>query len=424
VTRTARATQPLPQTPVRIVRTGTPDVPAVAKLRPLTLRQILTDMAEQLANALEERKLSKGGVREFTNDTKLGELLGADFGLLGRYCAEELERRLAEQGEGKFSVVDRRRRQTALKEQNFKLADVGSGDALRELSQKAGGLPIIALGTLRNRAGRNVNVLCKLVQTESDETAGYAGGAAVLNESEWAMLGRSVTLDPKDYKPQPSGPGRTQQPLEAQLIKTMDQKAGGAHPLLDPSFAYPIKIMIGGQERKGVARGNDYFVPVRRGEVYEIWVENRSGKTVLMRLLVDGLNTLPERETTKGVLTYVTGKRVNLDEARHWELDPAYSTLYAVRGFVTEVGVEGKLREFLVVDADESLAARQKFTDQVGLITAAFYAPAAGSRGVGTGLGQQRSEEILKAQEGQRCGNLLAVVNIRYVDADALQQQQ
>ena len=41
----------------------------------------------------------------------------------------------------------------------------------------------------------------------------------------------------------------------------------------DPNFPYRIKMMIGGQERKGVFRGNDYFVPVRKGEVYEIWVE-------------------------------------------------------------------------------------------------------------------------------------------------------
>ena len=48
-----------------------------------------------MADAIEERKLKKVGVLEFINDTKLSELLGADFGLLGRYCAEELERKFA-----------------------------------------------------------------------------------------------------------------------------------------------------------------------------------------------------------------------------------------------------------------------------------------------------------------------------------------
>ena len=419
VTRTAKLHQPLPQTPVRIVRSGTPDVPAVAKLRPLTLRQVLTDTAERLTDAIEERKLNKVGVLEFINDTKMGELLGADFGLLGRYCAEELERRLADQGEGKFTVMDRRRLQSVLKEQGFMLDDVGSGAKLRQLSAKADGMPIIALGTLRNRVGRQVNIQCKLVRTDSDELAGSAGGAAQLNESEWAMLGRSASLSPQDLRPEPTRPGQNAASRTQHIVKRLDQRSDGAHPLSDPNFQFPIKLMIGGHERKGVFRDNDYFVPVRKDEVYELWVENRTKQIVLMRLLVDGLNTLPEKENTKGVISYIVGKRVNLDEAKHWELDPADGPLYAVRGFVSEVGAEGKLREFKVVDADASLAARQKFTDQIGIITAAFYAPAGESRSFGTGLGKERKEEILQAH-ALKPGNLLSVVHIRYVDADAL----
>lgn len=430
VTRTAKAHHPLPQTPVRIVRSGTPDVPAVGHLQPLTLRQVLSDMAEQLADTLEERKSQKVGVLEFTNDTKLGELLGADFGLLGRYCAGELERLLIDLGEGKFSVVDQRRLQTILREQGFKLADLGSSVALAQLSQKAGGMPIIALGTLRNRAGRLVNVQCKLIRTDSDELAGYTGGAASLNESEWGMLGRSVSMSPRDYpsEPKTATTGQRPPPVQTQqVIQRMDQKAQGPHPLKDPKFAFPVRLMIGGKERKGVFRGNDYFVPVRKGEVYEIWAENRSGSTVLMRLLVDGLNTLPEKENTKGVQTFIVGKRVSLDEARHWELDPAQGTMFAVRGFVTQSGVQGKLREFLVADADQSLAGRQKFTDQIGLITAAFYTPVKREaeprpRGVlGTALGNQRNEQILEGEK-VKPGNLLAVVHIRYVDAATLGQ--
>jgi hypothetical protein len=410
---------PLAQTPVRIVRSGTPDVPVVAALQPVGLRQVLADMAEQLVDAAAAGKFGKVGVLEFTNDTKLGELLGADFGLLGRYCADELQRRLADQGGDKLSVVDGRRLQAALREQAFTLADLGSAAALGRLAQKAGGLPLVALGTLRNRSGRVVVLQCKLLRTDSDELAGATAGTAVLNESEWAMLGRSVAVGPGERRPEPPGPGQPPRSPESQVIQKLDVKAEGPHPLSDPAFPFPVRLVIGGKERKGTFRGNDYFVGVRKGEVYEIHVENRTGGPVLMRLLVDGLNTLPEPEGTKGVQTYLIGKRVNLDEARAWELDPAVGTLFAVRGFVTEAAVQGQLREFLVVDADASLAARQKFTDQIGLITAAFYAPAGGSRAVGTGLGRVRSEEIEKAHT-IKPGNLLAVVHIRYVDADAL----
>jgi len=362
------------------------------------------------------------GVLEFTNDTKLGELLGADFGLLGRYCAEEVEHQLTDRSVGKFNLVDRRRLQTALKSQGFSLNDLGSGPALAQLSQSTGGMPAMALGTLRNRAGRVVNLQCRLMQTQGDELLGTVGGTAALNESEWAMLGRSAVIKPEDRKPEAASGKEASRPLADQVIEHLDRRSEGPHPLQDPSFPYRIKVMIGGQERVGEFRGNDYFVPVRKGEVYEIWVENKSHQVVCMRLLVDGLDTLPELEKTKGVETYVTAARTNLDDARWWVLDPAQSEIYAVRGFVSQTGAAGELREFLVVDADQSLAARQKFTDQVGLITAAFYAPAGATRSVGTGLGRRRSEKIKEDKE-VKPGNLLAVVHIRYVEADALKSQ-
>ena len=43
-----------------------------------------------------------------------------------------------------------------------------------------------------------------------------------------------------------------------------------------------------------------------------------------VQTLIDGLSSLPEKETdVKGIETYIVGKRVNLDEARFWTLDPA-----------------------------------------------------------------------------------------------------
>jgi hypothetical protein len=150
-----------------------------------------------------------------------------------------------------------------------------------------------------------------------------------------------------------------------------------------------------------------------------------------MRLLVDGLNTLPEIEggaadtsgTSKGLTTELIGGHVDLDDARPWVLDPQAPqqrasrnpNLFAVRGFVLKTGEAGQVGRFTVVDADSSLAARQKFTDQIGLITAAFYSPRA-SRSVGTDIGVVINEN-LKEQKAD-VGNLIAVVHLRYYDAD------
>ncbi len=436
VTHSAKSRFSLAQTPVRIVRTGTLGVPVVVRLKPQGLKQVLADVAEQLAWAMEERKLGKVGVLEFTNDTKLGELLGADFGLLGRYCATELERQLMAAGGDKFGVIDNRRLQSALKAQGFGLKDLGSPDALAELSRRAGGMRAIALGTLQNRTGRVVTIQCKLLRTDGDDLAGSAGGSALLNESEWAMLGRSIVVEPDDRRPplpNESAPaGGTQPSLVDLLVNRIDQRAQGPHPMMDPRFPLRVKVMVKDpvsgevEERKGVFRGNDLYVPLRRGDVYELWVQNDTDQLVLMRLLVDGLNTLPDRpgkgmvvEPAGGAGGYAPAVRVNLDEARHWVLDPRAGKVNAVRGFFTKTGSDGRLLEFKVVDAQDSVAARQQFTDQIGLITAAFYDPKGGPRRVGTAFGNERTEDATEAARIE-VGNLRTVIHIRYCEPEAV----
>jgi uncharacterized caspase-like protein len=418
VTRTAKARFPRPQTPVRIVRSGTPGVPEVVRLRPQGLRQVLSDMAEQLANELEERRLGKVGVLEFTSIAGLDELLGANFGLLGRWCAEELERRLIDQGAGKFSVVDRRRLQSALTDQKFQVRDLGSAEALKQLSGRVGGMPALAQGTLRGRTGRVVTLQCKLVQTDNDELAGSVGGSALLNESDWAMLGNSVAVRPDDRMPEFPEPGQPPRPLGDQVIARLDQRTKGPHPLLDPSFPFPVHFKINGQERQPVFRGNECLLPVKAGEAFQILVENRGDQIVCMRLLVDGLNTLPEPDHVKGVETLVWGKRVNLDEARHYVLDPAQSRIWRVDGFATQTGGDGEVAPFRFAAEENTLAARRRFTEQIGLITAAFYSQAGGARGrIGVGVDAVR-KEVLIERAGVDVGNLIAVLHVRLVDAD------
>jgi uncharacterized caspase-like protein len=429
VTETARARFSRPQTPVRKIGVGTPGQPVVLYLKPQKLKQVLGDMAQQLADIIADRKLSKVGVLEFTNDTKLGELLGADYGLLGRFCAEQLEERLVKEQRKGFKVVNRRTLQQALHAERFDLADLGSTARLKKLAADAGGMPLIALGMLHNRAGRMLNLRCQLIETATNDVAAAVGGAAWLTESEWGMLGKSVALNPEDRRPEPPADDAPPRPQEDAVVDRMDELAKGPHPMQDPGFPFRVRMIINGKERKGEFRDNDYFLPVRKGEVYELWIENRTGRKALMRLLVDGLNTLPEREggaetpaVSKGLMTELIGTHVDLDDARPWVLDPdsplqrasRTPSLFAVRGFVTKTGEQGQLGRFTIVDADRSLAARQKFTDQIGLITAAFYTPRA-SRSVGTDIGVTIDENL--TEQKAEVGNLLAVVHLRYYDA-------
>src|SRR5262249_9298735 len=250
---------------------------------------------------------------------------------------------------------------------------LGSGDARKRLSQRLGGVTAVAVGTIKGRDGRVVSLQCKLVRVDDGEIVALAEGTAVLNASEWAMLGRSAVV-------RPEGRGAATKPShesDDRLIEQLDLRSEGPHPAKGNEAPFGVQVMVGGQERAGVVRGNDYLVPVRDGDVYAIEVENRTGQVVCMRLLVDGLNTLPEAEDrepgSKGLDVMAWGRPVKLDEARHYVLDPAKGQRFAVRGFVTQTGQDGRLREFTVARAEDSLAARQQFTESIGLITAAFY---------------------------------------------------
>ena len=193
VTRTAKNLFPHTQTPVRVVRTDVPGVPAVVTLRPRKIPQVVSDLAEEIAIAAEERHLKKLGVLEFTYDNGSGESLRGETGPLGRWFAEALENRLRDLGEDKFIVVDRRVLQKTLSDQKFGIDDLGSTAKLKDLSEATGKMPGLVTGVFRNRLGKVLTVQCKLTQLDKEdvETAGSASGKAMLDENDWAMLGRS-----------------------------------------------------------------------------------------------------------------------------------------------------------------------------------------------------------------------------------------
>lgn len=90
-----------------------------------------------------------------------------------------------------------------------------------------------------------------------------------------------------------------------------------------------------------------------------------------------------------------------------------------LRGFRTDPDDIDKYNEFLVVDAQQSLAARRQFTVQIGLITTAFHAPQSEGRGPGTDKGKEGREKV-EVRKGMKCGNQLGIVHIRYVDPGTL----
>ena len=431
VQRTAKDRFSWPQEPRCIIGADVSGVHVVVHVQPQRLANVLADMSEQMADLIELRKFDRVGVLEFKGGG-VGEVLGADFGILGQWCADDVQRDLLDLANGKFGLVDRNRLQVAMKAQgNFGVKDLGSAEKLHKLSKDVGGLPLLAQGTFRNRAGHIVNLQCELIATDGElsELVGQVAGSAALTQREWAMLGRSVDVKPEKmpHRPPPSLTNHPRPDAE-EKIANLDAMAASGNPLQDPNFRWPVKIMVNGRERRGVFRGNDYVVGLRNGEEYAVWIENRSGQITFMQLLVDGLNSLRQVDpNNKGVATMIIAPRVSLENARPWVLETTVTDGFkvptvAVPGFCVEEGERGKFRKFTVVEASQSVAGRQNYTDQLGLITLAFYSlkGAGPSRGnQGTAMGVEEIKRILKAEPNLIMGKFEASVNIRYVDADS-----
>lgn len=430
VTHTATVRFPRSQTPVRIIGPQVTGSPTVVTLDPQPLRKLLTNMADHVAILLSEHRINKVGVLEFTDDSQLRDVLGGSFGLLGKFCGDELERQLVMLGQDAgFRIVDRNQlRDAILNQGGLKLDDLSSRTRLVSLSKDTGGMQVLALGGIRNRQGRIIRLHCEIKELRSGDLLGVTGGTATLSENEWAMLGQSVAVRVEDRTPQVFASTDRPKPVEDRLIDALDQRAKGGHILLDPVFHqnYDVVITVNGKLREPVFRGNDCFIGVKRGDKYTIRLVNNSGQIVIVRTLVDGLDT-NLRVPDKGLATDLWAQPVtHLDDARPSFLDPqdpqlnGRKPIWEIQGFTTKTGRNGKVREFEVVNSADSLAGRQGFIDQIGLITVAFYSPAGGRRvAFGTGAGEELDREILE-RKGPKTGNLIGVVHIRYVDADTL----
>ena len=464
VPRTAERVFGRRQTPVWTIGPNTSGVPVIIRPKAAPLKETLDELAEQIALAIIQHELSPVGVLEDFTSTiidpqsrqKVKELLGEDLGVLGRLCGKELHQRLeqklreyAERGRssGAIRLVSQKALHESLVKGGYTLKDLPTR-AMRGLTveegQSATSVRAVVWGMVDLRTGWLLNLQCTLMGTEDQQEYGRASGTAQLFEEDWALLGRSIVVQPDDSRP---SFGRDGKPLllprTASLITRWDERSEAQHPQAGES-PFRVRLRVDGRFREGIFRGNKFFVPLRPGETYEIWVENRTDRPVMMRLLVDGLNTLPEPVSSSDLersiqvearelqatarpsqLVYLPAQRVSLDQAQAWLL-PQRGT-YAVRGFFEDLP-KGRYRKFVVVDADRSLAARQGFTDQVGLITAAFYEAVYQSEKLvtrGPALGTDAGEimhEALETYTHYKPGGLLAVIHLWYVHPDTLEE--
>ena len=491
-------------------------------LRAISLSDLIDDVAEQIDLHMRLEKYSRIGIPEFTTghdrtfEAGYGSLPRNVAELLRKALTEK-----ARLSRGGYSVLNDNELREALRKEGITPGDLGTSKT-KEMRIGGLDIPLLVDGSVTRFGAGGLSLRVNLIDTQSKSEIGQAGGAAILNANELAMTGISGKFPEKfslvpvrQQQPvrQQPGPSTTQNPTtpgserlrsepglgliseqqraEAQRMQTA---AAEPHPLAPTRPTTPTRpatpvrpgttgvfdVWVETTGSNGTYtkvpfqfRGNDCYLQIEKGKEYRIVYKATYPDLVFVRVMVDGLNTIsqPCMTVSKGAYIeavepgqegeYVVAPLVPLAEARPWVIPRNFSRSLVVDGFVDanprNLGNE-TIERFLVVDADESVAARRNYTKQIGLITVAFYkkaekssianpntadavetrhgttAPAAapnalpeenssdGVRSIGTGVKPPEPVVVEHFDEDEKPGEMLAVYNIRYMTPEMFKQ--
>jgi hypothetical protein len=386
--------------------------PVLLTLKPEQPETLCRRLAEHLDLEIRRKKLTEVAVVEFLQPLGSGEGLGS--GTLPGYCTAQVRAALRPLAGKDYQVWDDDR--TAARTRDLSTRSLGNLRAMRQLA--AGQPPLSALITgvlLPN--GPDIQLTCRLYTTADGRMQEPFTGRLPLSEDLVADQGYSV-----DNAKRPTG-----SPHDPKVVEFVQKAAEAAHPLLDPNFPFRMEVWAalpaeGGKvpdrslwKKKELVvvdgadgKKSDLVFGVRKGEVYEVRLWNRTGNRVACQLSVDGMNTLNKSRdrTGLGAAWVIRSDKKNKPSfvCEGWyepKLDGPAGTIEATT-----------MKPFVVVDAAESVAGRQRFGEKIGTITAVFFTEAGKALGTGEGPAEQRPVKTVDFKPGRLAG----VIQLRYVD--------
>jgi hypothetical protein len=250
---------------------------------------------------------------------------GGSIGTLGKYIATCLQSRLvALPGRG-YQVVDRMNLERVLKEQELQLSGIVDDRKTVQLGMilSCDSLLTGSVEDLKSLVLVNLNLL----DVEKGNVLGSVTKRIPYSSDVKALLGM-------DFE-------------DAAIVKEI------APPKVD--FPYYVRVIGADGSKKEYYAGGKRYILAKPGEQYAIEIENRTNKAVGVALFIDGVNSafmkreLPARATKW--IVYANQTAV----IQGWQADSATA------------------RKFVFSGKEDSLASKMGFSDEVGLICAAFF---------------------------------------------------
>ncbi|MDR0335515.1 MAG: caspase family protein [Planctomycetaceae bacterium] len=475
------------QNPVRIIRSGVSGDPVLVRLgQPLqTLDQLLKDIAQKISARMQEKNITMTGTLPFLSLSQSETITvgPAEFGLLPGNCTEKLEQHLSSFLPNGYISVRHQMMTSTLAEHGLRVEEVYSG----KMEQAIGTTKFVDTKKIRSfivgkisRTSQEgvVEISCELTGLPNITALGTFAGRVQLSQAEIAEMGRSMqapqpavatnkitaialpnSVDP-EYRPRLTETENNNSVTSSTTMSVSTNSVTTDSSLslvpFDASTSSLFRVTI------VVKRGNNFipvkpiqqenrtYLPLERGDVYRIRIYNPTSETVMTRVLVDGLNTLPEKieepdkvkfvaVTTTDLMQHIESlKKVGaiivqntaqeffrvaapsgLDRARPWVVRPHKEV--EIPGFFHNVGLQGGYKEFRVTESSFSVGGQTNFIDQLGLITVGCFTAIPKNlpddsvleRRVGTGMGYRYRQNVV-VNEDLIIGGLLETQQYYY----------
>ncbi|MDR2755926.1 MAG: caspase family protein [Planctomycetaceae bacterium] len=462
------------QNPVRIIRSGVTGDPVIVKFdQPLqTLDQLLNDIATKISARMQEKNIKMTGTLPFFSVNQNGKMITgtAEFGLLPGNCTTKLEQNLARILPNGYDSVHHQKMKLTLEEHGLSVEDVYSG----KIEQAIGTIKYVdtkkvssfIVGKISSISPNGiVEISCELNGLPNITVLGTFSGHVQLSQAELAGMKRSTQapqLADSSAKLTAIAPNHAVNPeyrpglTATETVDSVTQTSSVPLVPLDATMAklFGVTFVVKRGNRfvpvRPIPQGDKTYIPLEHGDIYRIQIENPTTETVMIRVLVDGLNTLPEKieepekvkfvavattntmqyiESLKNAGAIIVQNEENeffqvaapsgLDCARPWIVKPKMKV--EIPGFFHHVGAKGDYKELRVTNTRFSIGGQTNFTDQLGLITVGFFtavstdSPAGNlqERRVGTGMGYGFRQNVV-VNDSLMIGGLLETQQYYY----------
>jgi len=352
----------------------------------------LEKLAKDLGGRVSVVGLKRLGVPEFTNAS--GNL-GGNTGVAGKYFAERIEEYLINDSDGGFEVIERTRLNAVLREAKIQASGLTDEKTRQELIGKIKGLDSLVLGSVI-RTGSKARIMCKVVKLWGASSVAAKSTELDLDADLLTLFGASAVI--------PAGKPTNNQQIVQQAQKPVSKIN---NPFSNSDFN--LQVVVNGKSKPLYLKDGNVYISGKPSEEYILRITNNSKHRAAVALFIDGLNTIAQkRELASG--------------ATKWILDAGQTA--DIQGWQMTDKVA---RKFVFVGSEESVAAKQHYTDEMGIITAAFYPekeePPVSieevSKGLGTGEGDEVPSEVTRV-EFKAVSTPSAILTLRYENANAI----